>query len=66
MPQFKYTIETPKLFKSEVFTDDLQRAEDLCFDFGLDYEYSCVRDNATGEIVYEMGNIKGLVEEGIV
>ena len=49
-----------------VFTDDLQRAEDLCFDFGLDYEYSCVRDNATGEIVYEMGNIMGLVEEGIV
>ena len=44
MPQFKYTIETPKLFKSEVFTDDLQKAEDLCFDMGLDYEYSCVRD----------------------
>ena len=49
-----------------MFTDDLQKAEDLCFDFGCDYEYSCVRDNKTGEIVYEMGNIMGLVEEGIV
>ena len=66
MNEFKYTIETPKLFKSEVFTDDLQNAEDLCFDMGLDYEYSCVRDNATGEIVYEMGNIMGVVDECIV
>ena len=66
MPQFKYTIETPRLFNSEVFTEDLKKAEDLCFDFGCDYEYSCVRDNKTGEIVYEMGNIMGLVEEGIV
>ena len=50
-------------YSIEVFTDDLQKAEDLCFDFGCDYEYSCVRDNKTGEIVYEMGNIMGLVEE---
>ena len=66
MNEFKYTIETPRLFKSEVYTDDLEKAKDLSFEFGCDYEYSCVRDNATGEIVYEMGNVMGLVEEGIV
>ena len=35
-------------------------------EFGCDYEYSCVRDNKTGEIIDETGNIMGLVEEGIV
>ncbi len=63
---FKYTVETPRLFNSEVFTDDLEKAKDLSFEFGLDYEYSCVRDNETGEIIDETGNIMGLVEEGIV
>ena len=63
---FKYTVETPKLFKSEVYTDDLEKAKDLSFEFGCDYVYSCVRDNKTGEIIDETGNIMGLVEEGIV
>ena len=63
---FKYTVETPRLFNSEVFTDDLEKAKDLSFEFRLDYEYSCVRDNETGEIIDETGNIMGLVEEGIV
>ena len=66
MPEFKYTIETPRLLNSDVFTNDLKKAEDLCFEFGYDYEYSCVRDNKTGEIVYEMGNVMGLVDDGIV
>ena len=63
---FKYTVETPRLFNSEVFTDDLEKAKDLSFEFGCDYEYSCVRDNKTGEIIDETGNIMGLVEECIV
>ena len=63
---FKYTVETPRLFNSEVYTDDLEKAKDLSFEFGCDYEYSCVRDNKTGEIIDETGNIMGLVEEGIV
>ena len=63
---FKYTVETPRLFNSEVDTDDLEKAKDLSFEFGCDYEYSCVRDNKTGEIIDETGNIMGLVEEGIV
>ena len=66
MDNFKYTVETPRLFNSEVYTDDLQKAMDLSFEFGCDYEYSCVRDNKTGEIIDETGNIMGLVEEGIV
>ena len=66
MDNFKYTVETSILFNSEVYTDDLQKAMDLSFEFGCDYEYSCVRDNETGEIVDETGNIMGLVEEGIV
>ena len=45
---------------------DLEKAKDLSFEFGCDYEYSCVRDNKTGEIIDETGNIMGLIEEGIV
>ena len=66
MNEFKYTIETPRLFKSEVYTDDLEKAKDLSFEFGCDYESSWVRDNETGEIIDETGNIMGLVAEGIV
>ena len=39
---------------------------DLSFEFGCDFEFSCVRDNKTGEIIDETGNIMGLIEEGIV
>ena len=66
MENFKYTIETPSLFDSETYTDDLEKAKDLSLDLGCDYGYSCVRDNETGEIIDETGNIMDLVAEGIV
>ncbi len=50
---FKYTIHTPKLFNSEVFTDDLDRAKQLATEFGQDYDFSFVVDNATNKTIFE-------------
>ena len=67
MSEFLYTIETPtKFIGGDVYTSDLDKANDLCFDLHLEHGYSCVRCNISGEIVAEYGDVFPLVEEGIV
>ena len=67
MTEFLYTIETPSNFEDgSIEINDLDKANDLAFDLHLEYDYSCVRCNITGEIVADYGNIMPLVEEGIV
>ena len=67
MTEFLYTIETPSNFEDgSIEINDLDKANDLAFDLHLEYDYSCVRCNISGEIVADYGNIMPLVEEGIV
>tara|TARA_A200000159_G_scaffold153840_1_gene166168 strand:- start:754 stop:954 length:201 start_codon:yes stop_codon:yes gene_type:complete len=66
MTQFLYTIETPNSFTGDVYTSDLETAENSCIDWGQDYGYSCVRNNVTGEIVFDYGDIFDMVAQGIV
>jgi len=66
MNQFLYTIETPNAFDGDVYTNDLETAENGCIEWASDYGYSCVRNNVTGEIVFDYGDIFEMVEQGIV
>ena len=67
MNQFLYTIETPaKTIGGDVYTNDLETAENGCIEWASDYGYSCVRNNVTGEIVFDYGDIFEMVEQGIV
>ena len=67
MTEFLYTIETPSNFEDgSIEINDLDKANDLCFDLSLEHGYSCVRCNITGEIVADYGDVMPLIEEGIV
>ena len=67
MNEFLYTVETPKNFEDgDIQLSSLDKANDLAFDLHLDYDYSCVRCNITGEIVAEYGEVFPLVAEGYV
>lgn len=67
MNEFLYTIETPANFEDgDVFTSDLDKATDYCYDLSEEFGYSCVRSNITGEIVLDYGDIMELVAAGIV
>ena len=67
MTEFLYTVETPSNFEDgNIETSSLDKANDLAFDLHLEYGYSCVRCNISGEIVADYGNIMPLIDEGIV
>ena len=67
MTDFLYTIETPANFNDgDVYTSDLDKATDYCYDLSEEFGYSCVRCNITGNIVLDYGDIMPLVAEGIV
>ena len=67
MTEFLYTIETPKNYdEGDIQVSSLDKANDLCFDLSLEYDYSCVRCNITGEIVAEYGEVFPLIDEGYV
>tara|TARA_B100001287_G_scaffold13317_1_gene10023 strand:+ start:824 stop:1033 length:210 start_codon:yes stop_codon:yes gene_type:complete len=69
MTNFLYTIETPDAYNgegSEVYTNDLQKAMDFALEMSQEWTYSCVRNNDTGEIEEDFGDIIDLVERGIV
>ena len=67
-PTFLFTCETPNKFVGgDVYSSDLSTIEDYCIAMGEDHGYSIVRDNVTGEIVFEHGDqLMQLIEEGIV
>ena len=68
MTQFKYTCETPNKFVGgEVHSNDYETIENYAIECGEDYGYSIVRDNVTGEIVFEHGDqLMELIEQGII
>ena len=64
---FQFTIETPNDFiGGDVYTSDLEKAEEFCVEMGEEHGYSCVRSNVTGEIVFDYGDIMEMVAQGIV
>ena len=67
MTQFKYTCETPNKFVGgDVYSNDLETIKNYCIDMATENVYSAVRDNVSGEIVFDMGDILYLIDEGIV
>ena len=67
MYNFKYTCETPNKFVGgAVYSNDLETIKNYCIDMAIDYTYSAVRDNVTGEIVFDHGDVFRLIEQGIV
>ena len=67
MTQFKYTCETPNKFVGgDVHSNDLATIKGYCIDMAIEHTYSAVRDNVTGEIVFDYGDIMSMVEQGIV
>ena len=67
-PTFLFTCETPNKFVGgDVYSSDLSTIEDYCIAMGEDHGYSIVRNNVTGEIVFEYGDqLMQLKEDGIV
>ena len=54
MTQFKYTCETPNKFVGgDVHSNDLATIKGYCIDMAIEHTYSAVRDNVTGEIVFD-------------
>ena len=68
MYNFKYTCETPNKFVGgDVYSSDLSTIEDYCIAMGEDHGYSIVRNNVTGEIVFEHGDqLMQQIEDGII
>ena len=68
MTQFLYTCETPNDFVGgDVHSNDLETIENYCLDMGEEHGYSIVRNNVTGEIVYEHGDeLMQHIEDGVV
>ena len=68
MTQFKYTCETPNKFVGgDVHSNDYGTIEDYAIECGQEYGYSIVRDNVTGEIIFEMGDsLFEQIEQGII
>ena len=44
----------------------MDRATDLCYDLSVEFGYACVRNDLTGEIELDYGDIMELVENHIV
>ena len=54
MYNFKYTCETPKKFiGGDVHSNDLETIKNYCMDMATEHDYSCIRDNVSGEIVFD-------------
>tara|TARA_B100000424_G_C22667280_1_gene366555 strand:- start:128 stop:334 length:207 start_codon:yes stop_codon:yes gene_type:complete len=68
MNQFLYTCETPNKFVGgDVYSNDLESIENYALECGEEYGYSIVRNNVTGEIVFEYGDqLMQLIEDGII
>ena len=68
MYNFKYTCETPNKFVGgDVHSNDYETIEDYAIECGQCYGYSIVRDNVTGEIVFEFGDqLLEQIEQGII
>ena len=68
MTQFKYTCETPNKFVGgDVYSNDYETIEDYAIECGQEYGYSIVRDNVSGEIVFEFGDqLLHQIEQGII
>ena len=68
MNQFLYTCETPNKFVGgDVHSNDLETIENYALECGIDYGYSIVRNNVTGEIVFEHGDqLMQQIEDGII
>ena len=67
-PTFLFTCETPNKFVGgDVYSSDLSTIEDYCIAMGEDHGYSIVRNNVTGEIVFEFGDqLLEQIEQGII
>ena len=68
MFDFLYTCETPNKFVGgDVHSNDLEPIENYALECGEEYGYSIVRNNVTGEIVFEYGDqMMELIEQGII
>ena len=67
MYNFKYTCETPnKFIGGDVHSNDLETITNYGMDMATEHTYSCVRDNVSGEIVFDDGDVFDLIVEGIV
>ena len=50
-----------------MYSSDLSTIEDYCIAMGEDHGYSIVRNNVTGEIVFEHGDqLMQQIEDGII
>ena len=67
-PTFLFTCETPnKYVGGDVYSSDLNTIEDYCIEMGIEHGYSIVRNNVTGEIVFEHGDqMMQQIEDGII
>ena len=67
-PTLLFTCETSNKFVGgDVYSSDLSTIEDYCIAMGEDHGYSIVRNNVTGEIVFEHGDqLMQQIEEGII
>ncbi len=61
-----YTIECPAAPENQEFTMSMDKAVDLCYDLSVEFGYACVRNDLTGEIELDYGDIMELVENQIV
>ena len=61
-----YVIEVPAAPENQEYTTNLDRATDLCYDLSVEFGYACVRNDITGEIEVDYGDIMELVENHIV
>ena len=61
-----YVIEVPAAPEQQEFTTSMDKAVDLCYALSVEFGYACVRNDITGEIELDYGDIMELVENQIV
>ena len=61
-----YIVEVPAAPENQECTTDLDKATDLCYDLSVEFGYACVRNDITGDIEIDYGDIMELVENHIV
>ena len=61
-----YIVEVPAAPENQESTTNLEYATDLCYDLSVEFGYACVRNDITGDIELDYGDIMELVENHIV
>ena len=61
-----YIVEVPAAPENQECTTNLEYATDLCYDLSVEFGYACVRNDITGDIELDYGDIMELVENHIV